>query len=202
MDKHADFVRRLKNTIAANQGAKPEDISVARAAKEIGIAETTLRSTLQGRYPRSEDYWRKLRTYCRATLDWLICGLGDPPEHAAGAPRERILVAERDRHRLELIRLALKGLNVEVACTPQEAAHLISDNVYDLILSGSDMAWTPEGLTLLERHQIRPRLILLADDPAAEDNPFRLLADQTIDAPLQAERISALVRRQLERVCG
>lgn len=199
MEKHAEFVARLQSRIAAIQQVEVGQISVARAAKDIGIAETTLRSTLQGKFPRSEDYMRKLKAYTRASLDWLICGHGDPPDGDGRPERERILVVEPDLHKIQLIRLALKGLVHDTARSSAEADHLISENVYDIIMSGADVAWTSEGLQRLERHQTRPRLILLGNSRGGGENPFSRLADQRVEE-LVEDAIASLVRGQLTRL--
>jgi|GEM_PF-5293292 len=198
MKTDSGFVERLRQQIANRQKTDPAKISVAQAAKDLRVPETTLRSTLEGRFPRHPDYWRKLRAYCRSNLDWLICGLGPPPDQPEGGrPRERILVVEQDLDRVNLIRMALKGFNLEIARRPEEAALLIAHNLYDLILAGAETCWSEEELSLLRRQRARPRLVLLAGDVPASEHPFGRLADETIGEPLEAARIVALVREQL-----
>ena len=108
--EYVEFTTRVRQSIAANQGLDVENISLSKAAKDIDVPETTLRSTLDGHFPRSEEYWRKLRNYCQGSLDWLICGQGEGP----GQERSRgyILVIEDDLDRLGLIRLqAISKIN-------------------------------------------------------------------------------------------
>ncbi len=201
MKPEMEFVKRLRRRIAVNQGTDEGKISVARAASDIDVPETTLRSTLEGCFPRTEGYWRKLRTHCQATLDWLICGLGEGPEnHLLGRPTARILVVEGDLIKLSLIKMALMGFQVEVACTPREAAVLISQNAYDLILAGDAAGWTEEGLSLLHRQRARPRLVFLVSDAPWETHPFGRIADQVISEPLVAERITNLIKEELSRI--
>lgn len=198
MNEHSEFVARLKSRIAQFQKTEVENISIAQAAKDIGIPETTLRSTLQGRCPRSEDYWMKLRIYTKYSLDWLICGLGEAPtETDPETQPERILVVEKDRHRLSLIKMALKGLHIDSALSPAEAALMIHENSYDLILSGPDISW-PEGLlSLLRRRRTRPRVILLTQPGRENEHPLAALADQTFFEPLVADKISTMVMDHL-----
>lgn len=202
MSEHSEFVGRLRTRIAHFQGTDTDKISIARAAKDIGIPETTLRSTLQGRCPRSEDYWRKLRLYTRGSLDWLICGLGEPPMDDNTRPVERVLVVENDIHRLTLIRMALKGLAVDSARTEREASLMITENSYDLIMSGPEVDWPDEALINLKRDRSRPKLILLADPVPNGQHPFGLIADHTCRQPLEAQRITDLVHDHLQNLDG
>ena len=198
MGNHQEFVERLLQRIAANQGLETENISIARAAKDIDVPETTLRSTLEGRYPRSEDYWRKLRHYCQTSLDWLICGAGEGPNpDGAAESRDRILVIEDDLDRLGLIRLALKGFRVEVARTWDEAAQMLACDTFDLILAGGALDEATEVLDLLQRRPVRPILILLTEKPPSLKPLLTDLADRIISEPLLRDRIANLVRECL-----
>jgi len=198
MGSHQEFVERLLQRIAANQGLKTTSISTARAAKDIDVPETTLRSTLEGRYPRSEDYWCKLKSYCQTSLDWLICGVGEGPSpDGAAESRDRILVIEDDIDRLGLIRLALKGLRVEVARTWGEAARMLANDTFDLILAGGALDEAAEVLDLLQRRPVRPILILLTEKPPSLKPLLTDLADRIISEPLLRDRITSLVRECL-----
>ncbi|MBW2618757.1 MAG: hypothetical protein JRC92_07765, partial [Deltaproteobacteria bacterium] len=180
------------------QGLETETISIARAAKDIDVPETTLRSTLEGRYPRSEEYWRKLKNYCQTSLDWLICGAGECPslDRAAGV-RDRILVIEDDLDRLGLIRLALKGFRLEVTRTWDEAAEMLACDTFDLILAGGALDEEAEVLDLLRRRPVRPSLILLTEKPPSLKPLFTDLADRIISEPLLRDRIASLVKECL-----
>ena len=195
--KHADFVTRLQQRIAAIQSTDVDHNSVAQAAKELDVPETTLRSTLEGCYPRSEDYWRKLRTYCQSPLDWLICGVGQVPEEELQTA-ERVLIVEKDLDKICLLRMALKGLLVEVAMTDREATLLVSQNTYDMIICGEEVPWSEECLATLTQCRIRPRLVVLTDDQPNLDRPICKLSDHTISNPLSAQGISELVKDQLD----
>jgi len=194
MANHQEFVTRLLQRIAVNQGLATESISIARAAKDIDVPETTLRSTLEGRYPRSEEYWLKLRHYCQTSLDWLICGTGEDPRlNRSDSLRDRILVIEDDLDRLGLIRLALKGYRVEVARAWGEAAQMLANDTFDLILAGGELDEAAEVLDLLRRRPVRPILIFLTEKPPSLKPLITDLADRIISEPLLRERIASLV---------
>lgn len=200
MTNHLDFTTRLRQRIAAVQGTTPDKISISTAAKEIDIPETTLRSTLEGRYPRTESYWRKLRTYTQTTLDWLICALGDPPEDDPTRPaKDNILVVENDLDRLYLIKEALKDYRLDMARSPDEAILLMKQWSYDLVLGGETLADTPEAIRLLVKLRNRPRLVLVSGEPLEETDPFRKIADSMMSWPLVPSDIAIAVESQLIR---
>ena len=81
MSVNKKFAKRLRVCIGAVQGVHPGKINISEAARGMGIPETTLHATLSGCFPRTADYWLTIRKYCRVSLDWLICGIGEgPPE--------------------------------------------------------------------------------------------------------------------------
>lgn len=80
MSENDAFVKRLRICIGTVQGVHPKKINVAQAARDIGVPETTLHSTLKGMFPRTLPYWCTLQNYCGVSLDWLICGIGEGPE--------------------------------------------------------------------------------------------------------------------------
>lgn len=198
MGSHQKFTERLLQRIAANQGLKASSISIARAAKDIGVPETTLRSTLEGRFPRSEEYWLKLRNYCQTSLDWLVCGAGEGPSlNGAAGVRNRILVIEDDLDALGLIRLALKGFKLEVTRGWDEAAHLLTYDTFDLILAGGELEEAAEVLDFLRSQPNRPILILLTEKPPSLEPLLNDLSARIINKPLLRDRIVSLVRECL-----
>lgn len=197
---HDDFVERLRERMGLVQRKSPDNISVARAAKSMGVPETTLRSTLEGRYPRSEAYWRALRTYCQVDLDWLICGLGEPPVPAGEeARRESILVVDNDRHKRELIKLSLQDYSLDLAWTLKEALELMRRQAYDLVITGDGLDWTDEALDLFKRKKSRPRLVLIANDSRHLFSPCRNMADGIVAGSIMAEEIIRVVSDQLNQ---
>ena len=197
---HRDFVDRLRERVGLVQRREPENISVAQAAKSMGIPETTLRSTLEGRYPRSEAYWRALRTYCRVDLDWLICGLGEPPEPVReGHRRESILVVDNDRHKRELIKMSLQDYSIDLAWNLKEALELMRRQAYDLVITGDGLDWNDEALNLFKRKKSRPRLVLIANDSLHLYSPCRTMADGIVAGSIMAEEIIKVVTDQLDQ---
>lgn len=199
MMRAKEFARRLRERIAVVQGREPDKISVAEAARELGIPETTLRSTLEGRFPRTNGYMDKIRTYCQASLDWLFLGLGEPPEDKPGQPvKEAILVVESDLDKLRLIKMTLQGYRVEQVKSAKEAVLLMRQRHYDLILGGQDLASTAETAALLSKLKKRPRLIVLASSSPESNHPCHHLADEILVGPPQAGEIGKAVDRQLK----
>ena len=197
---HQDFIKRLRERMGAVQQRRPEAISVAQAAKIMGVPETTLRSTLEGRYPRTEAYWRALRTYCRADLDWLICGLGEPPDNGRDEKsRESILVVDNDRHKRELIKMSLQDYRIELAWSVAEAVELIRRQSYDLIITGDELELTEEALDLFRRRKNRPRLVLISNDAIRDYSPCTTIADGIVAGSLMAEEIIKVVGEQLRQ---
>ncbi len=195
---HQEFINRLRERMGTVQERHPEAISVAQAAKIMGIPETTLRSTLEGRYPRTEAYWRALRTYCRVDLDWLICGLGEPPENARSERgRESILVVDNDRHKRELLKMCLQNYSIDLAWSVAEAVELIRRQIYDLIIAGDEMEWTEEALDIFRRRKNRPRLVLIANNDLRGYSPCTTIADGIVAGSLVAEEIIKVVNDQL-----
>ncbi len=197
---HEDFIDRLRERMGVIQRRRPDNISVAQAAKSMGVPETTLRSTLEGRYPRSEAYWRALRTYCRVDLDWLICGLGEPPEPVReDNVKESILVVDNDRHKRELIKMSLQNYSIDLAWTLQEAIELMRRQPYDLVITGDGLEWTDEALRLDRRKKSRPRLVLIANDSLHLYSPCRTMADGIVAGSIMADEIIKVVADQLSQ---
>lgn len=198
MSKHQEFVERLRGRIAAQQGRSVRKISISQAAKEMEVPETTLRSTLEGRYPRTETYWRALRVYCDVDLDWLICGLGPSPEEKAREKAaKRILVVEKDLDRLGLLRLALKDYLVDVARSAPEALRQLDERSYDLVLAGDVLAGNQEAVRSLNRLRRQPKLILVGSDSGGQGSSGRFRPDLTLKEPLEADRVARSVASQL-----
>jgi len=198
MGKHREFVERLRGRIAAQQGRPVRKISISQAAREMEVPETTLRSTLEGRYPRTETYWRALRVYCGVDLDWLICGLGPSPEEKGREKiKKKILVVEKDLDKLGLLRLALRDYLVDVARSAPEALRQLGERPYDLILAGEVLTESPEAVELLLRLRHQPRLILVTSDTGDPALARLLKPDLTLEGPLEAERVTRSVATQL-----
>ncbi len=197
---HEDFINRLRERMGVVQKRRPDSISVAQAAKNMGVPETTLRSTLEGRYPRTEAYWRALRTYCRTDLEWLICGLGEPPELACEElSREIILVVDNDRYKRELIKMSLREYRIDLAWTLQEALDLMRRQTYDLVITGEGLEWTEEALNLFKRTKSRPRLVLISNDKGRCHSPSKMMADDIVAGSLMADEIIKVVSDQLRQ---
>jgi len=197
---HEEFVGRLRERMAEVQQKDPDSVSVAQAAKQMGVPETTLRSTLEGRYPRTEAYWRALRTYCRADLDWLICGLGEPPERDRSLVfQESILVVDNDRHKRELIKMSLQNYSIDLAWSLREAVELMRHQAYDLVITGEGLDWTEEALNLFRRKKSRPRLVVIANEAPQNVSPCRTMADGIVAGSLMADSIIKIVTDQLSQ---
>lgn len=204
--RYLEFFERLFNRIAEIQQTSPEKISVALAAREMGVPETTVRSTLEGRCPGSPDYWRKWKAYLHCDLDWLICGQGPCPQTRLPDEREFwILIVEKDLETSKLLskccdlasrNLPLRRPQIDLAMTMSEAALLLEINQYDLIVTGTQPSWNDETLSLVSRARLRPRLAAVATNGAVPVGPLIDMVDQSVHR-LSTTQVIDMVEKEL-----
>ena len=175
----------------------------------MGVPETTVRSTLEGRCPGSPDYWRKWKAYLRCDLDWLICGQGKNPSPQPPQPPQKrefsILIVEQDLETSKLLskccalasrNMPLRRPRIELAMTMTEAALMVKSNQYDLILTGTRLDWNEEVMGLVKQARLRPRLAVVATNGAPASRRLTGLVDQSLQR-LSTSRVIEMVEEQL-----
>lgn len=182
MIAHHDFVDRLRKLIAHHQGRTDEKISVAGAAKTIGVPETTLRSTLEGRYPRTEEYWRKLCTGLGTSLDWIVFGRGEAPYEMEDTPAPILFVA-KGVEVSRVVKVHLQGRDAEWAFTAKEALRLVRQRRYERVFLFDSVDWEPGELEALNKIRSLPLIEAFQNGTPLSDE-VKSIADNVVrDVP-------------------
>ena len=172
------FLERLKIAIATQQGVSVDEINISVAAREMRIPETTLRSTLVGRFPASEEYWRKLQVYTTANLDWLICGVGTAPD-CEDEKKLNILAVTRSLVFSQILKMDLRDYNVDRVFTPKEALFRIKQRTYHVVLLFDEIRWKESEIEELERLKNRPEVLFFQNGEEVDEG-IKKIADRTM----------------------